>query len=367
MIYDVRRTRGIAVVMLTTAVIMAIYGLILRATLGRADKWLYEYGEATSTSVEFRNGGGLRRIRGVVHSLQRQPLQPERRLGLLVGPSQLYDGIDPEHLGASLGGPHRWANITCSHLAQENLLMAQLIYSNGLRPDVLILVGSPGMLVADADTAEERGWYDPRILFHHLARRRFREAKDDILQISYTPFRVAFPYRAQVCTLVERNLFTAKLRLFQAWGSGLDSLCAPDPDPWVEPYNPQELRRTPETNRIILEGLENLGWFDPARYRSDSQSFRSIAAIFRRAHANHTRSFLVLAPESSAYRAKLPTDNAFHLEHTLSEVLGEAAPVVLDFRASAPDQDFANVNHLNPEGRVRMTERLATALKPYIE
>jgi hypothetical protein len=75
----------------------------------------------------------------------------------------------------------------------------------------------------------------------------------------------------------------------------------------------------------------------------------------------------VLAAESSAYRAKLPRDNAFHLMNTLPIVLGEAAPIVLDFRASAADEDFADVNHLSPAGKARMTERLAKALKPYLE
>ena len=275
----------------------------------------------------------------------------------------LYTGVDPYQLGAEIGGPYRWANIACWFHGEDWLLMRQLITSNGLRPDVVIVVANPGML---AMNRKERGWYDPRLLFQHLAHRQFREVQEDVLEISHLPFRLAFPYRDQICVLIDRSLFKAKLRLFQAWGSGLDSLVAPDPDPWREPFRRQP-PMTPETNSLILKGHEKLGWFDPARYRSDGQSFQVTAKLFRSLHANGTRTFLVLAPESSAFRSQAaPPDNAFHLTHTLPKLLGEAAPVVLDFRASAPDEDFRDVNHLNPEGRVRMTERLAKALKPYL-
>jgi hypothetical protein len=84
------------------------------------------------------------------------------------------------------------------------------------------------------------------------------------------------------------------------------------------------------------------------------------------AHAHHTRGFVVLIPESSTYRAKLPPDAAYHLTHTLPKVLGEAAPVVLDYRSVASDDEFYNINHLSSQGRIRMTKRLADALKPYL-
>jgi hypothetical protein len=221
MIYDLRRTRGIIAVMLTTVVFMAIYSLILHTTLRSIDSWLHEQGQA-ATRIEFRLKGGIGRILGLVRASQARPPEQGQRLGLLVGSSALYQGIDPYQLGALLGGPFRWANIPCSHQADENLLMAQLVYSRGLRPDVLILFNNPGIMVADIDAGEERGWNDPSILCRHLAHRQFGEARDDLLQISYAPFRIAFPYRAQIRTLIDRSFFAAKLWIFQAWGSGLD-------------------------------------------------------------------------------------------------------------------------------------------------
>jgi hypothetical protein len=366
MIYDLRRTRGISAVLLATAAVMALYGLILNAALRPADGWLREQTQDPGASTQVRLRAGLRRILGLVSPNLAQPLHPDQRLGLLLGPSVLWTGIEPYQLGTELDGPYRWANIPSSKHAEDYLFMTKMIYSQGLRPDVLILVASPGTLVTTIDEEEARVWYDPGLLFHHLVRRQVGEVAQDVQEISYTPFRAAFPYRAQIYTLINRSFFTTQLRTFQVWGSGLSSLFAPDPDPWREPFEAAPTR-TPENDRRILRGIKKAGWFEPAKYRSDSRNFHLLAELFQLAHANQTQTFLMLVPESPAYRAKLPPDNAFHLEHTLCDVLGEAAPVVLDFRASAPDEDFRDVNHLNAEGRIRMTQRLAKALKPCLK
>jgi len=365
MIYDLRRIRGIAVILFAAAAIMAVYGQILHAALRPADGWLRKQRQDPEATTKFRLGTGFERMLALASPSVAQPLQPDQRLGLLIGPSVLWAGIDPYQLGAELGGPHRWANILSSKYAEDYLFMTELIYSHGLRPDVLILVANPGTIVTVIDEAEARGWYDPRLLIHHLVHRQFREIAPDAVEISYVPFRITFPYRAQINTLIDRSLFKAKLRLFQAWGSGLKSLFVPDPDPWRE-TRVLHLLEGPAGDQRILKGITKAGWFDRAKYRADSRDFQLLAETFQLARANGTQTLLVLPAESSAYRAKLPPDNAFHLMHTLVSVLGDAAPVVIDFRASFADEDFLDVNHLSPAGKVRMTGRLAKALKPYL-
>jgi hypothetical protein len=365
MIYDLRRARGITAILLTMAAVMAVYGLILSAALRPADGWLREQIQDTGACTKVRFRAGLSRILGLVSPDLAQPLQSDQRLGLLLGPSVLWTGIDPYQLGAELEGPYRWANIPSSKHAEDCLFMTRMIYGEGLRPDVLIVVTNPGALVTTIDEDEARAWYDPRLLFHHLLHREVGEVAQDVQEISYIPFRTAFPYHAQIYTLFSRGALKAQLRLFQRSGSGLNTLFAPDPDPWQEPLEAAP-PRTAENDQRILRGIKKAGWFDRAKYRSDTRDFRMLAELFRLAHENRTQTFLMLVPESPAYRAKLPPDNAFHLTHTLRNVLGEAAPVILDFRASADDEEFRDVNHLNGDGRVRMTERLAKALKSYL-
>ena len=352
--------------MLTAVAVAAVYGTALRLALRPLDHWLFEQRKDAGFTTAYRTGGGIKNILGLAHPKRASDrLQPGQRLGLLLGPSVLWDGIDPYQLTAEMDGPYRWANIPGSAFAEHYLLLTRLIYGNGLKPEVLIVVANPGVLVLNLDDDEARVWYDPRLLFKHLIHREFKFVPADALGISYIPFRLAFPYRQEISTLFERTLFRTQVRMFEAWGSGLESLFAPNPEPWRggsavdEPAAPVE-------NAFILGGIKKLGWFEAANYRSDTLIFRSFAEIFRLAHANGTKTFIVLAPETSIYRAELPPGNAFHITHTLKDVLGEAAPVVLDFRSSFADDLFKNVNHLSPTGRVEMTARLAKVLKQYL-
>ena len=280
MIYDLRRTRGIAVILITIAAVMLVYGVVLNAALRPYDGWLAEQRQDPGATTKFRLGSGMERIRGVVHSIDSAPLAEGERLGLLLGPSGLWDGVDPQQLTAELGGPHRWANIHSSGYAETYLFMTRLIYANGLQPDVLILVANPGVVVLGADRAEAQGWYDIRLPFGHLLNRQFNQVPEDLLGITYIPFRLAFPYHAQINTLYERSVFVAKLKAFEAWGSGLDSLFTPDPAPWQEPYI-DAAGNAPDTNRIILTGQEKQGWFDASSYRSDGPGFKLITEVCR--------------------------------------------------------------------------------------
>lgn len=333
MIYDLRRTRGIAVVSLTIAAVMLVYGVGLNAALRPHDEWLAEQRQDPGATTKFRVGSGLKRIRGLVHSIESAPLPEGKRLGLLLGPSGLWDGVDPYQLTAELGGAHLWANIHSSSYAETFLFMTRLIYANGLRPDVLIVVTNPGVIVLGDDRDEARGWYDVRPPFQHLINRQFREVPGDLLGITYTPFRLAFPYHAQINTLYERSVFVAKLRAFEAWGSGLDSLITPDPQPWQEPY-----LEGVGINDIILTCQERQGWFDASSYQSDGPGLKLITEVCRLAHAHRTRVFFLLLPESSIYRAKLPPGNEFPLTHTLPDLLPEASRLFLTSEAQLPTQ-----------------------------
>jgi hypothetical protein len=65
--------------------------------------------------------------------------------------------------------------------------------------------------------------------FKDLIERRFGELRGDALSISYISFRLAFPYRSEISTLFDRTLFRAQIQMFEAWGSGLESLYAAEP------------------------------------------------------------------------------------------------------------------------------------------
>ncbi len=181
------------------------------------------------------------------------------------------------------------------------------------------------------------------------------------------PWHLAFPHRGHIFTAFDRLLYDAKVRMFQeGGGSGLEFLFSPTRDPWIDPYpvQPKLGGETAETNsQFIIDYVGRKGWFDADRYRDDTPNFELICELFRIAHAQGTRCFLVIYPESSRIRKLMPSNAGEPLLRGLPRALGPAAPVILDYREAMPDDAFEDLNHLSFEGRKVMTRRLARDLR----
>ena len=358
--YDIRRLGGVAAVLLSVAACLAGYGLILRSTLGRAGPWIMlrqqTFNVGSSPEKTFP------RLLGIKRDLAARK-GPEERLGILLGSSTLRQGVDPSILNSEVDGGYRWTSLNFSAYAHETALVNRTMFEAGVKPEVVVLVGNPGILVADSDLVAERGWYDPAPFLDYLKRRKIELARQELVTLTMVPWNLAFPYRGKVFTLVDRELFLAKLRMLKALGQGIEALSAPEADPWLNEYPPGLSQTSAEGNANILKYIGIKGWYDPSNYRADGPNFAHFVEFFRLAHENKARSFVVFVPESSTGRARLPASATDHFTHTLAEALGEAAPVILDFREAAPDEDFIDVNHLSPEGREHFSHRLAEALK----
>jgi hypothetical protein len=359
--YDVRRLRGFAAALLAVLAGLACHGLALRATLGRMGPWIELRGQTFNISTSPENA--LRRVVGIRRDLTSgtRPASGER-LGIMIGSSTLKQGVDPAILDAEAGGGYRWTNVHCGQ-AFEDLLVVRAMYRSGLKPAALGLVTNPGLLVADSHREAERGWYDPGPFLGYLKARQLQMAREELVALTMAPWNLAFPYRGRVFTLADRGLFVAKSRMLEALGQGPEALVAPEPDPWLNPFPADAGQGTPEGNEKVLKFIGIKGWYDPANYRADGPNFDALVEIFRTAHEEGTRTFLVFVPESSTYRAKLPPTAADHFEKTLTLALGDAAPAIFDFREAAPEEDFADVNHLNASGREHFSHRVADALR----
>ncbi len=368
MIYDPRRAGGILAALTAIVAAMALYGLILHASLRPAAEWLHARDQTFMVAMNFK--GPSSRVLSILRDQKLSAAAPPRRLGVLVGPSVLQEGIDPALLTSELGGDRRWANLLVGALAYSSNEFVKLSYQAGLHPDVLIFVCNPGIVVANQDTQADRVWYDPRLLYDHLASRQFTLARADFNELTLVPWHLAFPHRGHVFTAFDQLLNDTKIRIHRALGrSGLDIFGSPNVDPWVEPHPHPEATGKPDEigEQVLLGFIGRKGWFDPARYREDTRNFELLCDLFRFAHSQGTRCFLVLVPESSRLREKTPPGATAPILRGLPRALGPDAPVILDYREALPDDEFGNVNHLNPRGREILTRRLARDLRPYLE
>jgi hypothetical protein len=367
MIFDLSRMRGPLTVLLSVALVLGAYGAIINAAFGRQNAWILSQDNEPGGPPSIEDGA--RRVLGILHERAVAPGPPDQKLGILIGASTLFAGIDPKQLTAELGGKYRWANLRATGLPYEYALLVKLMYQSGLRPDVLALVSNaPLFVTTKANLAQQRLGINGAELSDHARYLRVGYLKTELIRATLIPWDLAFPYRGEVSTLVNRTLFATKLKILERLGLGLDALYAPDRDPWTEnPDMGYEPLVTDENKQYFLKGVDSKGWFDGSRYRALGPPFASLVEALQLAHSNGTKTFIVLVPESGPLRARLPADEDFHLTHTLRDVLGSAAPVILDYRTIAPDEEFHDPAHLNRKGIDRFTRTLAAGLRPYVE
>jgi hypothetical protein len=367
MILDLSRTRGPVIALIGTAIALGCYGTLINTALGRHNKWLLERDQTTAEADSIELGAG--RALGILRERAAVGTGAGERLGVLVGASVLKTGINPSLLTSEIGGGYRWANLVTTGYPFDFSLMIRYIYRYNLNPDALVLVMHPSALAPRANIRQEHVFNDPNTLVKHAIKFEVPQARQDMIAISLVPWKLALPYRGHIYSLAGRSLFAAKHFMFDLLGMGLEGLYEPAANPWCEDHAKIKSPRltTDETKRGYLKKLENLGWFDPNGYRSDGPNFAFLVEIFRRTHARGTRSFIVFVPESRLFRANLPPDDDYHFTHTLMETLGPAAPLVLNFRDFAPDEEFHDLVHLNEVGLSHFTRGLADRLKPYLE
>jgi hypothetical protein len=96
------------------------------------------------------------------------------------------------------------------------------------------------------------------------------------------------------------------------------------------------------------------GWFDERLFSTRSAEARAFAAQLDAATRFAPHTLVVLMPESSALRARVPERAGATLQEL---VAAQAAPSIrlLDLRAALPDTMFHDHVHLNRDGRARLS------------
>ncbi len=125
-----------------------------------------------------------------------------------------------------------------------------------------------------------------------------------------------------------------------------------DENPWREFVRlglPQTVNDAQWQNNVKRYGER--GYYDAANYarsRTQIDIFHEIIAEFIE---RGTDVVVVLMPEHSRLRARLPEVLTATLVAPLAERFGEQAPTIVDLRYSVPDSGFKDISHMNPAGR----------------
>ena len=118
----------------------------------------------------------------------------------------------------------------------------------------------------------------------------------------------------------------------------------------------------------MREGLfgevKDKGWYNPASYSTEGSPSRDLAATIQEARSRGIEVVILLLPERSDLRSRVPADAMNCLNETLARGFGgDHFPPIIDLRGAIADGQFHDTLHLNQRGRAETSRRLAEHLR----
>ena len=284
------------------------------------------------------------RIKGAESQYENHIVLPTKRLGAIVGISNIREAVDVDMLNQQLGRDWRFIGVAGAGAGAASIVdNARLLeQEKQLRPD-LVIVGTaplqlldtllPGAYMPPAPTTMARAKQAAKDLFWMKARRR------------------------DVSVSSERALLDARSRLFDAFGVHLAT--ADTRTPWRSMLRVMGSERFPD--QAFLDGLtwaHSVGAFEMPSYEHSQRAPKLLAETLQNLSLRGSRVIVVFTPEHSMLRSREPRWVGAYLQQRMRRDTGMANLVVLDYRAAIADDGFVDLVHLNKSGSMRFTPLL---------
>ncbi|MGD0464562.1 MAG: hypothetical protein ABSB74_18910 [Tepidisphaeraceae bacterium] len=172
--------------------------------------------------------------------------------------------------------------------------------------------------------------------------------------------------RQDVSLESESVLLDAKVKIVHAMGARMEN---PTTDPWREMIHLEAPERaSAATFREQVVSYENRRLFDPATYDSPvaRQQRDSLIRLIGALQSRGARVVVVVMPEHSELRRRVPPIAMERLLASLREGLGGNAPPVVNFRDALDDDGFSDISHLNVNGRAAFSRLLASRIAGFL-
>ncbi|MBL4844358.1 MAG: hypothetical protein JKY65_02425 [Planctomycetes bacterium] len=323
--FDLRRYRGVGLVLGSLALVLIGVDLGLRASLGDRVAEVHDFNAIDWSTYELFGSqvGGVERER-LLHP------ERDRPFGVLLGTSSTLWGPLPELVEAETkqpwlllgvgGGPWTYRKVQRSLPVLERARLEPNLILFGLHPFWLCQQRPPPK--------------PPQALEMSAVSERVYDRLQDA-----------------------RESFTLQL------GAGSWSAFTPAQDPWHPA--PIKLRDAPRSPAGIADhvGLsEEQGRFDVANYSPSSAEERALQEVVESLIAMSDRVVIALMPEHSTFRVRVPALGEERTRAVLAKFGGRV--VILDLREAIPDAEFYDSVHLTTKGRGRLSRVLAERLAP---
>ena len=284
------------------------------------------------------------RVEGAEQQYRIGAVRADKRLGAVVGISNIREAVDLDMLNQQLGRRWRFIGIAGAGAGAASIVdNARILEQSDLRPD-LVVVGSAPLQTLDKLLP---GAFSP------LAATGRDRLKVLVKQLVWLNAR-----RRDVSVSTERALLNARAALFDAFNVHL-----PTPDtrtPWRSMLRVMGAERFPD--KVFRDGVtwaRSVGAFDRSAYERSWIAPRMLADTVRDLASRGSRVVVVLTPEHSLLRSREPKDIAGYVRDRLRRESGVPDLEVLDYRSAIADDGFVDLVHLNTSGSKRFTPMLA--------
>jgi len=336
----------------------AVNAALLLST-GRTPAWL-EAEQAQIDWLEIDKADA--RIAGLAADCRRDPGAAQGPLCVYLGLSTAIEGIDAKVLQSRDGQHLRYVALCGGGFCMEHLeKLGRPLLRSDLKPALVILAVHPSWLVGHPlDDYWARRAAAPGNPLAALQRGDWQRA-----------WRIASNWdwirgnRIYINYNMRGVLYEGRSRVFDALRVGADAFRTPDPRPW----RPVDTLGFPaHSDAAFLQtqwkSFKRNGWFDPAQYaRFQGPQAAALARLVAGFRQRGAEVVVVLMPEQSVLRRRIPPAARQYLDATLRRAYGPAAPVVWDFQAAVQDGDFSDYCHLNAAGREAFSRLLAEKIR----
>lgn len=355
--YAITRLRSQLGVLAALAAAIGLYGAAIHTAFPEKPRFL----PASESSTQFFHfSNACKRLVAARRDLGKEP---KEKFGVLIGASTLAFAVDPLHV--ETGEDWRWLGLSApSSNIIEHCTMAGYTLHGRPRPNALVLCVNLFAFENVPTARADRTQLDLAEFRDYLRIGMWNDAKVEFEEVMLVPWSIALPHRSRVSNEWRHTLVAARQDFFGHLGFDLESLYAPDPDPWSMPFPMPQYDQVPKK----LLDRSKIHWrkhhiFSPSHYTVDGANVRALADLTRRARGEGISVVLVLLPESPEARSWSPTGAFETIRTGLARELGGKAPEILDYRALYDEASFMDPFHLKATRRESFTEVLSKRLR----
>jgi hypothetical protein len=271
----------------------------------------------------------------------------ERELAVVIGLSTAREGIDPISFERATDGKFRLLNIAGSGGSFRELqFYYENVFTSHLHPRVVILAVHPSWLSGrtirpqPGDLGKVAGdWVRKPTETSWIALRSWLSE-----HVWIFGNRVAMNTEIRTSMLSLRGLLGELVDLEPG-----DLIPGPNDDLWKASIRYSDIHVSAEFLSTQLRQWEAFGWFDADRFNGHTHEAVALDNLLEKLKAFAPTTLLVLMPESSEFRNRVPAAAGDRLIRIAQDAHPEMP--ILDLRPSMPDGSFYDHAHLNAAGR----------------